>query len=95
MAKSIIDNTNYCYICARYKSRYVLATETHHCLGGNKRDLADKDGLTVRLCNRCHRKLHDNSEHFRDLQQIAEKAWLEHNNATIADFIARYGKNFL
>lgn len=95
MAKSIIDDTNYCYICAKYKCRYVLAHHTHHCLGGNKRQLADQDGLTVRLCERCHRRLHDKSEHYRDLQQIGEKAWLDHNNASIADFIKRYGKNYL
>lgn len=95
MAKSIIDNSNYCFICAKYKSRYVLATDTHHCLTASRRQLADQDGLTVRLCARCHSRLHDKSEHYRDLQQIAEKAWLDHNNASIDDWIKRYGKNYL
>ena len=95
MARSIINDTNYCFICSRYKCRYVMANHTHHCLGGNKRQLADEDGLTVRLCHRCQQKLHDKSEHERDLQMIAEKAWLEHYGKTVEEFIERYGKNYI
>ncbi len=96
MAKSIIDNSNYCYICSRYKCRYTLAKHTHHCISGTaNRQLADEDGLTVRLCPKCHDRLHAMSEHKRDLQIIAEKAWLDHYGKTIQDFIERYGQNYI
>lgn len=76
--------------------RWTLATDTHHCIHGyGRRELADKDGLTVRLCKRCHTLLHDKGRYDKELQQIAEEAWLKHNNATIPDFINRYGKNYL
>jgi hypothetical protein len=39
--------------------------------------------------------LHLNGEHKEELQQLAEKTWLEHYNKTVEDFIKRYGKNYL
>ena len=57
--------------------------------------LAEEDGLTVRLCPKCHDRLHAMSEHKRDLQIIAEKAWLDHYGKTIQDFIERYGQNYI
>lgn len=94
--KSIIDSTNYCYICKTYKCRYVLANDTHHCIGGTaNRKLADEDGLTVRLCRRCHEKLHAKSEYKRELQIVAEEKWIEYYDKCVEDFIERYGKNYI
>ena len=96
MKKSIIDDSEYCYICKRFKHIKRYGTEVHHCIHGvANRQLADKDGLTVRLCNQCHRLLHDKGLHDRDLQQIAEQAYINTYNASIPDFIKRYGKNYL
>lgn len=92
---SIMQDDNYCYLHRKYLGLLVQATDSHHCLGGNKRKLAEQDGLKVNLCRECHRKLHDNLWHFRDLQQEAEQRWLDYNNASIEDFIKRYGKNFI
>jgi hypothetical protein len=39
--------------------------------------------------------LHLHGEHKEELQQLAEKTWLEHYNKSIEDFIQRYGKNYL
>ena len=79
-----------------YKGIQTRGTEVHHCIHGNaNRRIADQDGLTVRLCNQCHRLLHDKGIHDRDLQETAEKAYLEYYNASIDDFIKRYGKNYL
>lgn len=49
--KSIVQTeTDRCYLCG---CRQGL--ETHHILGGiANRRLADRYGLTVRLCQRCH-----------------------------------------
>lgn len=96
MKKSIVSNREYCYICEMYKGLTVRGTELHHmCHGQGRRKLADADGLTVRLCHTCHTLLHDHGVHDRDLQQIAERTYLEHYNKTVDDFIARYGKNYL
>ena len=93
--KSIIPNNNeYCYLCKQV-GRYVVGTDTHHMLFGNKKDFADEDGLTVQLCHRHHRRLHQQQEHQLELKQLAEQVWLENYNKTIEDWIQRYGKNFL
>lgn len=96
MARSIIDGSNYCYICSRYKMRYVLASDTHHIFGAANRNKSDEDGLTVRLCRRCHSQVHDTSNIFyHELHRIGEQAWLDHYHKTIQDFILRYGKNYI
>lgn len=90
--ESIIQdkNDNCCYICGQW------ASETHHCIHGTaNRKLADQDGLTVRLCSRCHRLLHDKGNMDRELQRIAQQKWMDHYGKTIDDFIKRYGKSFL
>ena len=49
--KSIIADGNCCYLCGA-----TQGLERHHCLYGRGiRPLADKFGLTVMLCGRCHR----------------------------------------
>ena len=71
-------------------------TEVHHMIFGTaKRKLADQDGLTVRLCNFHHRQLHTTGLYKEELQKIAEQSYLEYYNATIDDFIRRYGINYL
>lgn len=94
--QSIIQNDNFCYICAKYKSHYVKASDTHHCFGAANRNKSEADGLTVRLCRSCHNKVHDHCGfYYRELQKIAEQAWLDEYHLTIGDFISRYGKNYL
>lgn len=43
-----------CYLCGCADAHF----ETHHCLSGSYRKLADKYGLTVKLCPECHRFVH-------------------------------------
>lgn len=93
--KSIIPNNDeYCYLCKQV-GRYVIGTDSHHCLFGNKKAFADSDGLTIQLCHTHHMRLHQQQEHQLELKQLAEKVWLEHYDKTIEDWISRYGKNFL
>lgn len=88
--KSIIHDRAGCYICGG------IPTEWHHCLHGTaNRKLADKDGLTVMLCHTCHMNLHDKGTFDKELQKIAQEKWMRYNNASIEDFIKRYGKSYL
>ena len=89
------DDTEHCYIHKKFLGIKVNADHIHHCMHGSNRKLADADHLVCGLCEPCHRMLHDLGYHDLDLQQDAERAWLEHNNATIEDWIKRYGKNYL
>lgn len=89
--KSIIpqDDERKCYLCGDWN-----ATDTHHCIFGTaNRRKADEDGLTVRLCATCHRRLHDHGEGKVLLQQIAQHCW-EAIYGDREDFIARFGKSY-
>jgi hypothetical protein len=47
----MITDYPYCIICNKR-----VGLEVHHLIEGNaKRQLSDEDGLTVTLCNECHR----------------------------------------
>ena len=87
--KSIIpgDDPEHCFICGRYGPAHV-----HHCLHGSRRAAADKYGLTVHLCSRCHMELHDHGAHDADLEEIAQAAFEEQH--THAEFMKIFGKNF-
>lgn len=88
--KSIIQETNECYICGQYP------TEVHHCIHGiGRRILADKDGLTVNLCHRCHMRLHDTGFYDKELQKAAQVRWMEYYERSIDEFRARYGKSYI
>lgn len=79
-----------CFICGQF------ATDTHHCCHGNaNRKLADQDGLTVRLCHRCHMNLHDKGNFDRELQRIAQARWMEYYGKSEDEFRLRYGKSYL
>lgn len=90
--KSIIQQEKSCYIC---KTTFNL--HKHHIFFGTaNRRLSESDGLTVYLCQNHHTGkdgVHFNKSLDLELKQRAERAYLEKNNATIEDFIKRYGKN--
>lgn len=95
MQSIIKGDDEYCFICKQLGCLNP-GTEVHHMMFGTaKRKLADQDGLTVHLCNYHHFMLHRHGLHKEELQQLAEKTWLEHYNKTVEDFIKRYGKNYL
>ena len=90
------DDMVNCFIHKKYLGVEVKGTELHHVIHGvANRKIADQEKCFCMLCSNCHRLLHDNGYHDKDLQQIAEKAWLEYNNETVEDWIQLFGKNFL
>lgn len=81
------DTSERCYICGR------TPQNIHHCLHGIHRKNADKYGLTVHLCQRCHSLLHDTGLYDLELEQIAQVAFeVEHGHD---EFIKIFGKNWL
>ncbi len=74
----------------------IKGSDKHHMVfGTSKRVLAEKDGLHCQLCHSHHMELHQHGDYKEELQQLAEKTWLEYYNKTIEDWIKRYGKNYL
>ena len=95
MKKSIIPGDDeYCYLC---KQVHLMnrGTDVHHCLFGNKRKLADQDGLTVHLCHDHHMRLHQQGQHKDELIRLAQITWMEHFDKAKEEFIARYGKSYI
>lgn len=90
--RSIIEKDDglECFICGSMRNLVV-----HHCIHGNKRKLADREGLVVHLCVACHHRLHSLGWHDQDLKRIAERAWIEKHHADVTDFIALFGRSYL
>lgn len=65
-----------CYICG------MPAKAIHHIFEGRgKRQISDREHLTVPLCTKCHCQIHHNHLKENDLKKDAQKAWLEsHDN---------------
>lgn len=95
--KSIIQSDDtYCFIHREFLGYDVIPVHLHHIIHGTaNRKVADREGCFCYLCLDCHTALHDKGLYDRELQQIAEKAWLKHNNKTIEDWIKIFGKNYL
>lgn len=63
--KSILQDRNECYFC-----HTTQGLHTHHVIHGTaNRKIADRLGLTVKLCHRCHALVHDKDRNM-DLQLI-------------------------
>lgn len=87
--KSIISSTNYCFICGYPK------TEEHHIFNGSaNRKKSEEDGMKIRLCHRCHMRLHDYPQINRKMKEFGQRKWEEVYGNREA-FIARYGKSYL
>ena len=95
--KSIVtDDLEHCYIHKKYLGIEVPANHTHHmCHGVANRKIADREKIVCGLCEQCHSALHDKGYHDLDLQQDAERAWIEYNNASIEKWIELFGKNYI
>lgn len=92
--KSIIQNSNdrRCYECKRTN----VKLEVHHCIHGIRRKQADKDGLTVYLCQECHKRLHSVGSNLNlKYKQIAQRAYMDKFKIDEDEFIKIYLQNYL
>ena len=74
--------------------------EEHHIFGGPFRKKSEKYGLKVGLCgDTCHR-LGEESAHqcaatALQLHQYGQRKYMEEQGATVDEFRAQFGKNYL
>ena len=81
-----------CELCGQTTDRI----ERHHLIGGTaNRRLSEKYGLVMYLCRECHYKAHHDNDTRLLLHRYGEKMFLRDQNATVDDFIAVFGKNYL
>ena len=98
-AKSIIqrpEDKNRCYLCMLRDDNYSehAYLETHHVMfGQGRRDKAEADGLTVRLCTDHHHEVHHNADSRQRLCAIAQRAY--ERTHTREDWMERYKRNYL
>ena len=96
MSKSIVtEHENICAFCGRE------ADGEHHLIFGTAgRELSEKDGLKLPVCNDCHnmgdklRRIHDNPMAER-LSKMLGQAVFEGKIGTRDDFRKRYGRSYL
>lgn len=87
--RSIMHDGDRCYICGAYG-----ALERHHAMHGTaNRRKAEEDGLTVNLCPKCHRDLHDHGSEDEWIMRQAESIWMRYYSKTIEEWRGRYGKS--
>jgi len=83
-----------CYLCG--STNWI---ECHHVFGGANRKISERYGYVVDLCHFCHNEppngIHFNRENELKLKREFEQKFLDENNATIKDFIAIFGRNYL
>lgn len=86
----------YCLLCG------LPRTEVHHLIMGTSgRKMADEDGLTIPLCNKCHREMHENGTANRLSKVLGQMAWERDYYAkggsqdARESFRSRYGRSYL
>lgn len=71
------------------------AHNTHHCLyGSSNRKNSERYGLKVRMCARCHYRLHNQDEQLAmKYRRMAQQCFEE--KYSHEEFMRIFGKNFL
>lgn len=91
---SILQKEKQCLICGAMQNIH-----THEVFFGKNRQKSIEDGCCVYLCGRHHNQsrqgVHFNKELDISLKKLMETSWLKYYDATIDDFIKRYGRNYL
>ena len=94
MAKSILQNERYCYLCkVWYNLRTVRGLEEHHIFPAARGGLSERLGLKVWLCHAHHNEpplgVHFDARAMRWLQDDARRAYDAVHGAGALDEILR------
>lgn len=84
-----------CWLCGRWGW-----LEEHHIFGGANRKKSEKYDLKVGLCgDTCHRNgkdaAHQSAVTALQLHQYGQKKFMEEQGASVDEFRAVFGKNYL
>lgn len=90
MRSIIFQEPRQCYLCGTHN-----ATDRHHVFPGANRRMSEKYGLTVNLCRDCHRKIHDNLDGMRKLQEHVQILAMVYYDWSMSEWIERFNKNYL
>lgn len=86
-----------CFLCKR--NRHAGRLEIHHIYGGARRKLSDRYGLTVTLCEECHRTaewaVHQSAKTMLYLHQYGQRKAMQEQGLTAEQFAEIFGKNYL
>lgn len=97
--RSIVQFDRECWACRElYGIRTIINLEEHHIYPGNpRRELSERCGLKVWLCNKHHTKpplgVHCNPPLMDELQRAGQRAYERTHSR--ADFVMLFGKNYL
>ena len=77
-----------CYLCGK---PYNVGLVVHHAIPGTgNRKICTELGLTVYLCNPCHKDLHDRGIGYKEIQADAQRAFIKQQmKKGISEDIAR------
>lgn len=98
--KSIVtEYTQYCAFCGKPTN----GTLHHLCFGLSARELSDKDGLTIGICDKCHAEIHVSSsvaaKMSKMIGQLAFEKKCVEGGMTSGEardyFMKRYGISYL
>ena len=77
MKSTLTDNTDYCFFCGR-----TAICDHHLIFGTSGRDFAERYGLKVPICARCHTasefvtdRIHDNTMAERLSKMLGQAIW--------------------
>ena len=85
---SIIQTKCECYLC---HEGMESGLEVHHAIPGRgNRKICTEWGLTVWLCPKCHRDLHDHNIGYKEIQADAQRAFIrEQKKKGLSESVAR------
>lgn len=84
-----------CFLCGCWETDYNRLQVHHIFQGRGRRQISEKYGLKLTLCERCHEQVHHSKETADYLHRYGQKRAMLENNWTKEQFIAVFGKNYL
>jgi hypothetical protein len=96
--KSIMQTEKECYFCGN-----TIGLDEHHVFGGwGNRQIAEKYGLKVYLCNdftnnKCHKRIHEGEDKVELMEMLHKRGQeaFESRWGTREDFMKKFGRNYL
>ena len=68
----------------------------HHCFQGRgRRQISDRYGAVVTLCEKCHTAVHHDKAYADYLHKKGQRKLMQENGRITEEFIALFGKNYL